>query len=297
MLVLVTAAAAMSSLPVPLVGPLAAAPPVALAIAVDPSNVSDHVSDHMYGSGMETYNHCMYGGFWSNMFYDDSVEDAANGPLTTVATRSSWFSAGGACSVQPGGMNGKQSLHLGTKGSVAVNRGLVVAQNGYHDSNETSIHFVGGSAYEGYLFLRSEAKATVSVALLCTPLGNLGTPSIWRALGSAELTTSGGNESSGVPGLQPGWAMLNFTITPASDCLHASTGASAGQGLISVSLLDGADVAVDKLMVEPGTWGRYEGMHVRKDLAETFLAQGVTMMRLGGSMTNQVGFRFKYMVG
>lgn len=38
-------------------------------------------------------------------------------------------------------------------------------------------------------------------------------------------------------------------------------------------------------------------MHVRKDLAETFLSQGVTMMRLGGSMTNQDGFRFKYMVG
>ena len=54
---------------------------------------------------------------------------------------------------------------------------------------------------------------------------------------------------------------------------------------------------VDKLMLEPGAWGRYEGLHVRKDLAEAFLGQGPTMMRLGGSMTNTDGFRFKYMVG
>lgn len=121
------------------------APPSALTIAVDPSHVTDHVSGHMYGSGIETYNHCMYGGFWSNLLYDDSVEDAAKGPLTTVATRDSWFSAGGSCAVQDGGMNGQQSLLLESKGSVAVNRGLVVARK--DDSNETAIHFVGEKPY------------------------------------------------------------------------------------------------------------------------------------------------------
>ena len=50
--------------------------------------------------------------------------------------------------------------------------------------------------------------------------------------------------------------MLNFTITPAADCLHSGSGSAAGQGLISISLVDGSDVAVDKVMVEPGTWGR-----------------------------------------
>ena len=78
---------------------------------------------------------------------------------------------------------------------------------------------------------------------------------------------------SSVAGVPAGWSMYNFTITPAADCLHAGTGAAAGQGLISVSLLDGANVALDKMMVEPGPWGRYQGMHVRKDLAEVFLAQ------------------------
>lgn len=54
--------------------------------------------------------------------------DPATGPLTTVATREAWFSAGGSCSVQTGGMNGRQSLLLESEGSVAVNRGLVVVR-------------------------------------------------------------------------------------------------------------------------------------------------------------------------
>eukprot|EP01043_Picozoa_sp_COSAG02_P036873 COSAG02_NODE_2732_length_8141_cov_41.736011_2_plen_280_part_00 len=240
---------------------------MALTIAVDPTDVVDHVSDHMYGSGMETYNHCMYGGFWSNLLYDDSVEDAAKGPLTTVATRDSWFSAGGSCSVQTGGMNGAQSLLLGNKGSTAVNRGLVVAQSGQHDSNETAIHFVGSKLYEGYLFLQSEGKATVRIALLCTALGAIGDPSVWRTLGSADLTTAGGNATSGIPGLAQGWSMLNFTITSSADCLHGGNGNAAGQGLISISLKEGANVAVDKVMVEPGTWGRE---YFRAVLANSF---------------------------
>ena len=34
-------------------------PPLALAVSIDPTNVTDHVSDHMYGSGIETYEHQM----------------------------------------------------------------------------------------------------------------------------------------------------------------------------------------------------------------------------------------------
>ena len=56
------------------------------------------------------------------MLYDDSVEDAARGALTSVRTATSWFSAAPAapapgCSVQLGGMNGKQMLLLEAAGS------------------------------------------------------------------------------------------------------------------------------------------------------------------------------------
>lgn len=137
-------------------------------------------------------------------------------------------------------------------------------------SNETAIHFIGGKEYEGYLFVQSERKATVRIALLCTTLGRIGEPSAWKTLGSAELEheanfstdprelgAAGGNATvTGVLGLPQGWSMLNFTITAEADCLHGGSGDAAGQGLISIALKDGMNVAIDKIMVEPGSWGR-----------------------------------------
>lgn len=279
-----------------------------LNVTVDPSNISDHVSDHMYGSGMETYEQQMYGGLWSNMLFDDSIEDAAVGPLQ--GSTGSWFSAGGTCAVAGGGdaMNGNQSLQLGS-GCVAVNRGLVV-----HGSPRTSMHFVGGKEYEGYLFARVKTVATASattlqVSLLCAPVGEPIDPSnnsSWSALATTELSMAPSTDRS-IVDTNP-WVMHNFTLTPSTDCLQGGTGKALGQGLISIALVSSSSatdaatgvatgdgvVGVDKIMVEPGTWGRYEGMHVRRDLAEAFLGQKPTMMRLGGSMTNTDGFRFKY---
>ena len=135
--------------------------------------------------------------------------------------------------------------------------------------NETAIHFVGGKEYEGYLFVQSEHKATVRVALLCTALGRIGKPSVWKTLGSADLEHEanfsteprehgvvGRNRTATMAGVPQGWSMLNFTITAEADCLHTGSGDAAGQGLISITLKDGTNVAIDKVMVEPGSWGR-----------------------------------------
>jgi hypothetical protein len=263
-----------------------------------------------YGSGIETYEQQMYGGLWSNMVYDDSIEDAAVGALGPEG--GSWFSAGGSCSVAGGGdaMNGNQSLQLGS-GCVAVNRGVMI-----HDSPRTSMHFVGGKEYEGYLFARSKSPAaaatgTLRVSLLCAPVGKPVDPSsstTWVTLASADLSIAVSTVDSWPTTTGGGWTMHNFTLTPSADCLQGGKGKALGMGLISIALVsssstldtpdaiataDDRAVGVDKVMVEPGPWGRYEGMHVRRDLVDAFLGQKPTMMRLGGSMTNTDGFRFK----
>lgn len=258
--------------------------PLQMQIAVG-ATVTDTVSPWMYGSGIETYSHCMYGGLWSNMIFDDGFEDAALGALGGGGGNS-WFRAAGGCSVGGvGAFNGNQSLTLAS-GCKAVNRGLVVPK-----ANGSSIAFVSGQPYEGYLFAASAGKAaTVRVSLECAGLG--------ESIGAA---TSLGHVDLAVSGLAGVWRQYNFTLTPTAPCLRA--GAAPSQGLVAVELLAGSTdssstvLQLDKLMVEPGAWGRYKGMHIRKDLAEAFLGQGPTMMRLGGSMTNTDGFRFKYMVG
>ena len=108
------------------------------------------------------------------MLYDDSVEDAAVGPLGN--STGSWFAAAEGCSVvgRNDAMNGNQSLRLGS-GCVAVNRGVVAA-----GPETTSMHFVGGKEYEGYLFAKAAAKATLRVSLLCTAVGSIGGPSRFK---------------------------------------------------------------------------------------------------------------------
>eukprot|EP01079_Euglenida_sp_SAG-EU17-18_P007747 gene7747-7201_t len=107
--------------PSPWVAPPAPAP---LKISVDPANVTDRVGPHMYGSGIETYEHQMYGGVWSNMIYDDSVEDALPGPLSQAAGSGSWFANSSGCTVETGdAFNGDQAMRVGT-GCTAVNMGL-----------------------------------------------------------------------------------------------------------------------------------------------------------------------------
>jgi hypothetical protein len=75
--------------------------------------------------------------------------------------------------------------------------------------------------------------------------------------------------------------MANFTVATRTDCLQS--GDSPLMGLIQIELMGAsvevvsastntsvrgaaAAVAVDKIMVEPGEWGRFRGMHVRSDL-------------------------------
>jgi hypothetical protein len=220
------------------------------------------------------------------MIYDDSFEDATSVnaaksfPLDATTT-ASWYTYKGECAITRGdkAFNGNQSLSM-ANGCRAVNRGLVPSKD---TEQASSMHFEGGKGYDGYVFITGTGGAKVQVSLLCSKIGDF--QSEPTTLGTAVLTVGSGSS---------GWTQHNFSITPSADCLQAT---GQGQGLVALELLSGGPVSVDKLMVEPGRWGRYQGMHIRRDLADAFLGQKPTIMRLGGSMTNADGFRFKYMVG
>mmetsp|Transcript_17296 Transcript_17296/g.45102 ORF Transcript_17296/g.45102 Transcript_17296/m.45102 type:complete len:686 (+) Transcript_17296:304-2361(+) len=270
---------------------------LALAITVDPRNVTDRVGPLMYGSGIETYEHQMYGGLWSNVVYDDSLEDAALGSLAT-SPRQSWFQRDSNCSItdKPIAFNGKHSLALGP-GCAALNRGLVAAPTA------TSMHWVGGRSYDGYFFWTTagttdhQDAGSIDVTLLCAPVGDISAANA-SSVGNVRVTLD-----PSVPPAAGDWRMVNFTVTAAADCLQGAAAASMGFVRVSTppapkeGIAASSAVLVDKLMLEPGEWGRYNGLHIRKDLAELFLGQRPAVMRLGGSMTNAPGFRFHFMVG
>ena len=74
-----------------------------------------------------------------------------------------------------------------------------------------------------------------------------------------------------------GWAPYNFTaVRPSADCT------SAGSVVIWHTGPPGAQLLVDMVLVQPGAWGRFKGLPVKKRLAEFLLGSGMAGMRMGG---------------
>jgi alpha-L-arabinofuranosidase len=135
--------------------------------------------------------------------------------------------------------------------------------------NRQGMSFEAGKAYEGYVWLRAEKPADVFVAMESGDGAAI--------YGEQKLRAEAG-----------GWKRYDIAITP---------NATDRAGRLAIKLKDSASVVVGHLFLQPGEWGRYKGLPVRKDVVEGMLAQGVTVLRYGGSMVNVPAYRWKKMLG
>ena len=145
-------------------------------------------------------------------------------------------------------------------GAIGVeNRGL----NGW------GMNFVAGKPYEGYLWIRADRPTEVHV------IAESGDGV--RALDETVLKVEGVE-----------WKRYDFTLTPSG---------SEAAGRLAVTLTSPGSVVLGHAFLQPGPWGRFHGLPVRRDVAEGLIGQGVTVMRLGGLMANADGYRWKKMIG
>ena len=49
------------------------------------------------------------------------------------------------------------------------------------------------------------------------------------------------------------------------------------------------DVNLDGVFVQPGEWGRFAGLPVKKEAVEWLQAMGTTLLRVGGSFVSRPG--------
>ena len=135
--------------------------------------------------------------------------------------------------------------------------------------NRWGMNFVAGQPYEGYVWARAEAPAELSVALESRDGA--------KAYASARLSVASLD-----------WQRLDFTVTP---------NATDAAGRFTIALTRPGSVVVGHAFLQPGEWGRFRGLPVRKDVAEALIAQGITVLRYGGSMVNAPAYRWKKMIG
>ncbi len=136
--------------------------------------------------------------------------------------------------------------------------------------NRQGMAFIEKRPYEGYIWVRAEQPTEFYVALESRDGATV--------YAEQRLELADGNQ----------WQRLDFFLTPS---------ASDQSGRFAVKLKQPGSVTVGHVFLEPGDWGRFKGLPMRKDVVNGLIDQGVTMLRYGGSMVNHGEYRWKKMVG
>jgi hypothetical protein len=159
--------------------------------------------------------------------------------------------------------SGHQSQSLaftGGQGEIGVeNQGL----------NRWGMNFVRGKTYEGFVCVRAAQPVEFVVALESRDGG--------KVFAEKRLKVSGRD-----------WQRLDFKLKPDGD---------DRAGRFAIKLKQNGSVTVGYAFLQPGDWGRFKGLPVRKDVAEGLITQGNTVLRQGGCMANAAEYRWKKMIG
>jgi alpha-L-arabinofuranosidase len=140
---------------------------------------------------------------------------------------------------------------------------------GNQSLNRWGMNFVKGKRYEGHVWVRAEQPARLFLALESADGSNV------YAETSVEAKATQ-------------WQRFAFKLT---------SSAADKAGRFSIKLKQPASVCLGYAFLQPGDWGRFKGLPVRKDISEALVAQGLTVLRYGGSMVNHPEYRWKKMIG
>ncbi len=162
-----------------------------------------------------------------------------------------------------GSFSGNQSQQI----TFARGSGIIGIEN--QSLNRWGMNFVKGKAYDGYVYVRVAAETEFFVSLESKDGG--------QVYAEKRLQAKGG-----------GWQRLDFKLTPS---------AADKAGRFAIQLKAPGTITVGYAFLQPGSWGRFKNLPVRKDVAEGLINQGVTVLRYGGSMVNNPEYRWKKMIG
>ncbi|HEY3854210.1 MAG TPA: alpha-L-arabinofuranosidase C-terminal domain-containing protein [Verrucomicrobiae bacterium] len=239
-------------------------------IRIHADDVQHPVSRMLTGACIEDVNHELYGGIDSQMIYGESFAEPAPknaGPTELVSGMWRTIQQGSAVprfsieTMTP--FSGEQSQVI----EFVSGTGEIGVEN--ESLNRWGMYFEKGKKYEGYIWARSLSAVDIFVALQASSIGT--------TLCEERLHL---NASS--------WKRLNFALTP---------NATTTNGGFVIKLKQPGGITLGYALLQPGPWGRFKNLPVRKDVAEGLIGQGITVLRLGGSMVNAPEYRWKKMVG
>lgn len=134
----------------------------------------------------------------------------------------------------------------------------------------SGIALQAGNPYEGFLRVRSAEPVEFFVSLRSDDGRTV--------LAEQALKTTGG----------PDFQRLELSLTPISN---------DWKGRFAITLKRPGRITVGYAFLQPGSWGRFKDLPIRRDLADALVAQGIKLLRLNGGMIEVPDFRWKNLQG
>jgi Alpha-L-arabinofuranosidase C-terminal domain len=238
-----------------------------VVIQIDPSQAIKPISRFLTGACLEDVNHEIYGGLYSQMIFGESFQEP--GPSDDPTTSGMWrpfhrSDAIGATAITTDhpfvGAQSQRFTYVSGAGDFGIeNRGL----------NRQGLNILANRLYHGHLWARTDDSTTIEVSLA-------------SADGTDVLTTSKLIITDKI------WRRYDFALTPRATDAFAR---------FEICLHSLGSVDIGYVFLNPGPWGTFDGLPVRKDVAEALIGEGITAIRYGGSMVNTDEYRWKKMIG
>lgn len=235
------------------------------SVTVNTAQVTNRIAPQTSASGMEDVNHEVYGGIYSQMIFGEAFQESPDtqGVSDMWAADVTGTAQGTFAPDQQQPFKGDRSQQItfaSGNGSVGVeNRGL----------NRQGINVERGKSYDGQITLRGSAGQDVQLRI-------------------EDRTAQRTYAKTTVPLTSTTWKTYDFRLIPNSNDTHAQ---------FAISLTRPGSIDVGYAFLEPGTWGRYKGLPVRKDVVQALTDEGVKGLRYGGSAINAASYRWKNMMG
>jgi len=251
-------------------------------ITIYSRDILNEVSPFLTGACIEDVNHEIYGGLYSQMIFGESFQEPALKTAEEGSVNDPAQSYSGAISrmwgfVREGtadgyfafdtinpflGRQSQRMVFVSGKGEIGIeNRSL----------NRWGMCFRKGNEYEGYIWLRSDKPEKAYLSLENSDGSVVYCEQLIKV----------------VPG---DWKKVGFRMIPDRN----DTG-----GRFSIRLKQPGGIEIGYVFLQPGEWGRFKGLPVRKDIAEALISQRLTVLRYGGSMVSNAhgGYLWKRMIG
>ncbi len=148
-----------------------------------------------------------------------------------------------------------------------VGSGDMVLSNG--GLNRMGMSFVKDKDYEGYLYASAKSD-TVLTLKLTSKQGD-------KVYATTTITVKSGD-------------FQKYTFAMTSNSTDAD-------GAFAIVLSTPAEVNFGYVFLQPGEWGRYQGLPVRRDVVEGMFDAGLQVLRFGGCMANAADYKWKSMIG